>query len=381
MDSGGSKILVVDDFPTSRRLLAHRLKHNYTVIEAASGQAAIDLAAEHKPDMILLDIEMPGMDGFQTLEILRESVIEKAVPVIFLTARTDSESRQRGLASGAVDFLTKPYDKEELWIKVENHLALYEARKEIQQANIKMAEELKMASDLQRSLLPTEFPDVATVKFSAVFLPTSEASGDIYDVLELPGGGIAFAQADVSGHGVRSAMIGAMFKIGLQAISAAGLSPSQFYARLNEDMVAVTPDSDFLTVFAGIIDTDSLELVYSNAGHPNPLLYRNSTKDVTLLHDGGFMIGAFPGMDFDEGTEKLEPGDKILVYTDGVTEAPDRDLGLDLLYGTERLRELFVKHSARGPDEILAEIVADLEAFQGRSNFDDDVSLLLIAIQ
>ena len=126
-------------------------------------------------------------------------------------------------------------------------------------------------------------------------------------------------------------MIGAMFKMGLQAISAAGLSPSRFFSRLNEDMVAVTPDTDFLTVFAGIIDTESLELVYSNAGHPNPLLYRQKTNDVSLLQDGGFMIGAFPGMDFDEGIEKLEPGDKILVYTDGVTETAHRDLGLSLL--------------------------------------------------
>ena len=201
MNSGGSKILVVDDFPTSRRLLAHRLKHNYTVIAAASGQEALDLAAEHKPDMILLDIEMPGMDGFETLEILRERVIDKAVPVIFLTARTDSESRQRGLAAGAVDFLTKPYDKEELWIKVENHLALYEARKEIQQANIQMAQELRMASDLQRSLLPTEFPHVGTVTFSALFLPTSEASGDLYDVFELPEEGLPLLKQMYPGTG------------------------------------------------------------------------------------------------------------------------------------------------------------------------------------
>ncbi len=362
-------------------MLAHRLKHDYTVISAASGQEAIDFAAKHKPDMVLLDIEMPGMDGFQTLDILRGGVIDKAVPVIFLTARTDSESRQRGLAAGAVDFLTKPYDKEELWIKVSNHLALYEARKKIEEAYAKMAQELEMASDLQRSLLPKEFPQLESMKFSAVFLPTSEASGDIYDVIELPERRIAIAQADVSGHGVRSAMIGAMFKMGLQRLSKSKTSPAGCLTKINEDMVEVTPDTDFLTAFTGIISLDTMEMVYSTAGHPRPFLYQKSSHEVIELSVGGFMVGAFPDMDYDEGTEELKPGDKLLVYTDGVIEAPERDQGLDLLYGKSRLKDLFVRHITREPQEILDEIIADLQAFQGKANFDDDVSLLLISIQ
>ncbi|MFH0958421.1 MAG: response regulator, partial [Pseudomonadota bacterium] len=151
-----SKVLVVEDHPMSRRILETMLTKNYNVISAASGQEAIEKAQEEPPDLVLLDIEMPGLNGFETLEILKSGIIQPAVPVIFLTALEDSKSRETGLEAGAVDYITKPYDRQELRIKVKNHLALYEARKEIEAKNRVMAREMEMASQLQRSLLPEE---------------------------------------------------------------------------------------------------------------------------------------------------------------------------------------------------------------------------------
>ena len=380
MAESRSRILVVDDFPTGRRLLAHKLKENYEVTTAASGEEAIELARQQEPDLILLDVEMPGLDGFGTLERLRRGVIDKALPVIFVTARHDKESRNKGLAAGAVDFLTKPYDKEELLIKVTNHLALYEARKRLDHANKQMAEELKMASDLQGALLPSEFPAHDRVGFAAVFMPASQASGDLYDVVTLPDGKIAFAQVDVSGHGVRSAMIGAMFKMGFQANSKTDFSPCQFLAQLNDDLVAVTPDTDFLTAFCGLIDPNSLDLAYSNAGHPRPFLYKHSSQDVLELREGGMMVGAYPGLEYDEGRLQLCPGDRILAYTDGVSEAPHRDNGVRQLYGKGRLGDVFVSNIGKKPHDLLQEIVADVRAFQGTPAFHDDVCLLLISV-
>lgn len=124
-----SRVLIVEDQPVSRKILEAMLAKSYTVISAASGREAIKLAQENNPDLVLLDIEMPEMDGFETMEALRNRIIDEAVPVIFLTAREDSESREKGLEAGAVDYITKPYDRQELSIKVKNHLALYEARR------------------------------------------------------------------------------------------------------------------------------------------------------------------------------------------------------------------------------------------------------------
>ncbi len=375
-----SRILLVEDHPTSRKLLAAMLKRSYEVAVAASGQEAIGLAQEHQPDMVLLDVEMPGMDGFETLNILRSGIIDPSVPCIFLTAREDSASREKGLQAGAVDYLTKPYDRHELAIKVKNHLDLYEAKKEIQKANDQMAQEMEMAYQLQRSLLPQAFPSNSRLSFSVTYKPSSKASGDFYDVVEMPDGRIAFAQVDVSGHGVRSAMIGAMFKMAFQSFVREKESPSHLLSRINDNMVTVIPDSDYLTVFYGIIDVNTLKLDYSNAAHPKPFLFRSATGDVKELFDGGTIVGAFAAMEYDQGSEVLCQGDRLLIYTDGATEARRNSDDLQL-YGEARLKEVFLENLALTPGEMLNYIVKDIEKFQGNTSFEDDVSLLLISVE
>ncbi|MFH0823605.1 MAG: SpoIIE family protein phosphatase [Pseudomonadota bacterium] len=374
-----SRILLVEDHPTSRKLLAAMLKRTYEVIPASDGIQAIQLAATHKPDLVLLDIEMPGMDGFETLEKLRGGVIDLSVPVIFITAREDSESREKGLEAGAVDYLTKPYDKQELAIKVKNHLALYQAKKEIDRTNRIMAQEMEMASQLQRSLLPQSFPPYERVEFAVAYRPTSKAGGDFYDVIEVSSGLIGFAQVDVAGHGVRSAMIGAMFKMAFQTFAKAQPSPAALLAKINDEMYRIIPAGDFLTAFYGAIDTRTMQLIFSNAAHPKPFLYRKRNREIVELYDGGTILGAFPDMEYDEGTESLESGDRILLYTDGVTEAGNNSESGEV-YGEERLKETFLHHMDQAPDRLLQTILGEIEEFQGSTSFDDDVSLLMVSV-
>ncbi len=374
-----SKVLVVEDHPVSRKMLEAMLRKTYQVISAASGKDAISLAQDVKPDLVLLDIEMPEMDGFQTLEVLRGGVIDQAVPVIFLTAREDSESRDRGLEAGAVDYLTKPYDKQELSIKVKNHLALYQARKEIETKNRIMAREMEMASQLQKALLPPQLPSDAHLDFAVVYRPVSEAGGDFYDLIALPDVSIGFVQVDVSGHGVASAMIGAMFKMVFHSVSQQTNSPSALLAAINDQLFDVLPDSDFLTVFYGVLNPSTLDFVFSNAGHPMPFLYRRSTGTIEELSRGGPLIGAFPGMEYDEGLTRLEQGDKILVFTDGVTETTERGNRQEM-YGVDRLKHVFLDRIDLPCAAILQHIMADLEEFGGSAEFEDDISMLLIAV-
>ncbi len=380
MESSESKILLAEDHPTSRKLLAAMLKRNYAVVAAASGTEALELAAEHKPDLVLLDIMMPGMDGFQALEKLRADIIGPTVPVIFLTAREDTESREKGLEAGAVDYITKPYDRQELAIKVKNHLALYEAQKKIEENNRIMAQEMEMASQLQRSLLPQEFPHSDRLNFSVVYKPSSRASGDFYDVVEVVPGRIGFVQVDVSGHGVRSAIIGAMFKMAFQSFAKEQISPAGVLAKINEEMVDLIPDMDFLTVFYGIVDAETLELTFCNAAHPRPFLQRNGDGQIVELAAGGTLIGAFPGVPFDEETVSLQPGDRILLYTDGVTESGKRN-DKSTMYGEERLKRLFRERRGTEPGAVVETILRDLESFSGKDTFDDDVSLMLVTIE
>ncbi|MBM3302461.1 MAG: response regulator, partial [Deltaproteobacteria bacterium] len=255
-----SRVLVVEDHPISRKLLEAMLGKKYNVISVTSGIEAIEASKREKPDLVLLDIEMPGMDGFETFETLKSEVIDQAVPVIFLTALGDPETRERGLEAGAVDYLTKPYDRHELLIKVKNHLALYEARKEIEARNRIMAREMEMASQLQGSLLPKSFPTVYGLEFAVTYKPVSRAGGDFYDVVEFPDGRIGFAVVDVSGHGVASAMIGAMFKMAFHSFAKGATSPASLLRTINDQMYNVLPDSDFLTTFYGILDLSTMTL-------------------------------------------------------------------------------------------------------------------------
>ncbi len=377
-----SIVLVVEDHPLSRRILETMLTKNYNVISAASGQEAIDKAKIEPPDLVLLDIEMPGLNGFETLEVLKAGIIEPAVPVIFLTALEDSKSRETGLEAGAVDYITKPYDKQELRIKVKNHLALYEARKEIEARNRIMVREMEMASQLQRSLLPEDFPNHEHLVFSALYKPVSPAGGDFYDVIELGPSKIGFAEVDVSGHGVASAMVGAMFKMAFQSFARTTDSPAELLRVINDQMFGVLPDSDFLTVFYGIIDLRTLEMVYSNAGHPRPFLFKSDLGEVRELGVGGPLVGALQGMDYEEGIVQLNTNDKIFVYTDGVTEtsAGQEDQPFENFYGVERLKQTLVNNSNLTTHEILPVILDDLEKFHCSKTFEDDITMLLGAI-
>jgi len=375
-----SRILVVEDHPASLRMLSRMLAKQYEVVPASSGNEAISLAREKSPDLVLLDIEMPGMDGFQTFEVLKTGLLPPAVPVIFLTAREDSQSREKGLQAGAVDYITKPYDSQELSIKVKNHLALYEARKEIEARNRIMAREMEMASQLQNSLLPQEFPPCGCVDFFVVYKPVSEAGGDFYDATELTEESMGFAQVDVSGHGVSAAMIGAMFKMAFQSFAKSTPSPARLMGIMNDSLFRVLPDSDFLTVFYGVLHTKTLELVFTNAGHPKPLLYRQDSGSVDELEDGGPLMGAFPGMEYDEGSIVLKLGDRLLIFTDGVTEAA-RCSDNNQFYGDDRLRETFLKSCEMEPSSALPYMMNDLEEFREGSTFDDDVTMMLAVVR
>jgi phosphoserine phosphatase RsbU/P len=375
-----SKVLVAEDHPMSRRMLEAFLSARYSVVTAASGREAVDAARRERPDIVLLDVEMPDMDGFQAIDILKQGVIDQAVPVIFLTARNDSESREKGLEAGAVDYITKPYDKQELSIKVKNHLALYEARKQIEERNMVMAREMETASQLQGLLLPQEHPRTDKLHFSFLYRPFSATGGDFYDFVELSDSRIGFVQVDVSGHGVASAMIGAMFKMAFQSFAPAKPSPAELLTMINDEMFRVLPDSDFLTVFYGVVDTESLELTFTNAGHPRPLLLRSASRAIEELSIGGMLVGVLPGAEYEEGIVQLMDRDRLLMFTDGVTET-FVDNRLDEAYGEERLKQIFRKNQHMEPDDVLTSIVDDLERFSGASSFEDDITLLMLSVK
>ncbi|MFC1836711.1 PP2C family protein-serine/threonine phosphatase [Thermodesulfobacteriota bacterium] len=251
---------------------------------------------------------------------------------------------------------------------------------EIRKQNRIMSQELELASQLQQALMPTSLSCENYLRIFIVFQPMVKASGDFHDLVNLPQGRTGFVQVDVKGHGVRSAMQGAMFKMAFQSLVSEGNSPSRLMSQLNDQFEKILPEDDFMTVFYGVIDPGTMRLTYSNAGHPPPLLYRARDGKIEELGTGGTIVGAFPGLVFEEAHVDLEPCDRLLVYTDGLTETCSNKSRYDF-YGESRLKRLFRYSSQFEDSKVLQLIVDDVTAFHGNESFEDDLSMMLVEVQ
>src|SRR6516164_3743419 len=196
-------ILIVDDTPTNIGVISGALKESYKTKIATNGEKALALAsAEEKPDLILLDIVMPGMDGYEVCSRLKSDPATREIPVIFLTGQTDAEDETRGFSVGAVDYVHKPFSPSVVKARVHTHLALRETREQLATRLAAIQHELEMARKIQLSILPREVPHVEGVEVAARYVPMTSVAGDFYDFIPVDDRRFGALVADVSGHGV-----------------------------------------------------------------------------------------------------------------------------------------------------------------------------------
>jgi sigma-B regulation protein RsbU (phosphoserine phosphatase) len=236
----------------------------------------------------------------------------------------------------------------------------------------RLQEQLAMARSVQRRFLPAELPDTPGLVLAAVCRPCLEVAGDTYDVLALPGSRTLISIADVSGKGAGAAMIMANVQASVRALAGAGQGPAAIAAHLNDLLVRSTSPEQFATLFLAMYDPGAATLRFVNAGHEPPLL-RRAHGALETLSTGGTVVGAIADLPYTEGQARLEAGDLLLAYTDGITEAarPDGEM-----FGDDRLRTAVAASPAREPGELLAEIEAVVARFRAGREPDDDVTLL-----
>src|SRR3974377_404417 len=211
-------ILIVDDTPTNIGVISGALKESYKTKIATNGEKALALAsAEEKPDLILLDIVMPGMDGYEVCSRLKSDPATSEIPVIFLTGQTDAEDETRGFEVGAVDYVHKPFSPAVVNARVRNHIQLREARDQLAAALLALNNELEMARQIQLSILPHDVPRLPGLEIAARFLPMTSVAGDFYDFVCIDDNHLGILRADVSGHGLPSALIASMLQVALTA--------------------------------------------------------------------------------------------------------------------------------------------------------------------
>jgi len=373
-------ILLVDDNPTNLQVLFQTLDGvGCKLLIAKNGEMAISIAGKALPDLILLDIMMPGIDGYEVCRQLKSNAATSDIPVIFLSALGDTEDKVKGLQLGAVDYITKPFQPDEVIARVNTHLTIHRLKREVESQKDQLEHELEVVSAVQRKLLPKQLPVIDGFKLAVHYETSRYAGGDYYDILELPDNCWGFLIADAEGHSAPAAVLMAMTCALFRSYPGSASDPAEVLHYLNEHLCKVA-DPSFMTALYAYYDANAQTMRMARAGHPLPMIFRHSDKKaIELPCPGVYPLGIEPyEIEIPVTETKLEPGDRFLIYTDGLTER--FDMG-GKTYGEERLLRLLAIDSVDDPQGVIAAIMADVEQFAGEHPADDDQALLLGIVQ
>jgi sigma-B regulation protein RsbU (phosphoserine phosphatase) len=369
-------ILLVDDNPTNQQVLFQTLDGvGCKLLVAKNGEMALSIAAKTRPDLILLDIMMPGIDGYEVCRRLKSVPATADIPVIFLSALGDTEDKVKGLQLGAVDYITKPFQPDEVIARVNTHLTIHRLKRQVDSQKDQLEHELKVVSEVQQKLLPKQLPAIDRFKLAVHYEISRYAGGDYYDIIALPDNHWGFLIADAEGHRAPAAVLMAMTCTLFRAYPGVTTDPSIMLLYLNEHLCKVAEPS-FMTALYAVYDANQKTMRVARAGQPLPMLYRSSEKQaVELPCPGVYPLGIEPYDKEIPVTEtKLEAGDRFLVYTDGVSE---KFIIEGETYGEKSVLRLLATDSTDDPQKVLAAIMVDVERFAGKRPADDDQALLL----
>ncbi len=383
------KILIVDDEPYNTDYLEQELEDlQYETISAVNGQEALNKVQNEVPDLVLLDIMMPVMDGFEVLRKLKADPSTRDIPVIVISANNDLRSVVRGIELGAEDYLPKPFEPVLLRARISSSLEKKRLG-DIQQLYLQGLErELEIGREIQMGFLPSELPQVNGWEIAAYFKAAREVAGDFYDAFLLPDGNLVCVIGDVCDKGVGAALFMTLFRSLIRATSitdyfindkgAHGLTPSERIRHVisftNNYIAETHRDANmFATVFIGIFDLQGGMLTYINCGNEPPLLVKNGSA-VTALQPTGPVIGLMPDVRFSVKEIPMEKSDVILVFTDGITDAINE---ANVSFGTAPMLKL-LKDRSTSPVTILKEIEEELDRFVGAADQFDDITLLSV---
>lgn len=369
------KILVIDDDRTVRALLKMILKKDgHEVIECSDGFGGLKEANFVDPDLILLDLMLPDINGLQLLEKLKEIEKTSNIPVIVLTSSTDEESKLTALRRGAVDFISKPFMSEEVHLRTNTQLKLHNLIRSLREAVGKLESDVIAASRIQMALVPSTAPEELNMKW--IYKPSSKVGGDIFDVVSLEKGKYLVYLADVSGHGVNAAMLSVMVHRFIEDYKnnivnqQLPFSIDNFMRKLEMNF-QFEKFNLFFTMVAMIVDTLNSRIDISNAGHPSPILI--TEKGCCFVDDP---VEGMIGLGLVEGFHKelsVSEGDRVFIYTDGIIEAKNAD---DISFGETRLKNCLANLSGMNIENTLGNVYNELVGFKKSNSFEDDISLI-----
>ncbi|KAB2954157.1 SpoIIE family protein phosphatase [Heliorestis acidaminivorans] len=382
----GAIILVVDDVITNVELMRLQLtRAGYQVLTALNGELALEIIESTLPDLILLDVMMPGMNGFEVCAKLKEDPHTQLIPVVLVTALHEVEDRIKGIEAGADDFISKPFNRVELLTRVKSLLRirklyrqLERSYQEIETKNSILTEELRMARHVQQHLLPVKFPKMKKLSYEVAYRPTIEIGGDFYDFISVSDDKMGIFVSDVSGHGVSAAMLTMVVSTMMRSITQEFSKPVEILDKLNQQFGAMVDgelSGTFVTAFSLLIDQSTGRLSYANAGHPNPLLVRGENGELVKLDAEGFPLGLFDTSEYEFKEIDIRPGDKIVLYTDGIFDVVNKD---KKFYGLNQFFKLVEEMGHLPAKEMTQAILQRIEEFSEGLSQPDDICLVIV---
>lgn len=398
--------------------LRSRLENlGYQLISHRANNEVMEEIKSSQPDLVLLDPTLPEQNGFKVCESLKNDPDTENIPVIFIHTRPSVNGvLVKSFESGATDFVSIEAGEVEVLARVQAAIRnkqassqavalaqqLNKMNSELYERNLQVEKELYVTRQLQQSLLPPILPEEKTagqvtepveagfskchyrderLRVSGVYLPCDALGGDIYDVIKFPNGTVGVAIADVSGHGVPAGFITAIFKSSFYRITHNYSTPGDILHHLNNELADIVKTGEYVTAVYTRIREDeengsgNLVMDYSGAGHPYPLYYKASEGTVTRLKENGTPLVWIKNMEYPMGKITLEPGDKVLMFTDGISEMRNIQ---GQLYGEEALEALFLKLVQENNPHILDAMIQELSDFTEGHPLEDDVSVVLI---
>ena len=376
------KILVVDDEPDLEPLILQRMRRNirsgrYAFVFAHNGVEALEvLHRDSDIDMVVSDINMPQMDGLTLLEQIPK--VDPNIRSVIVSAYGDMRNIRTAMNRGAFDFVTKPLDFEDLQITIERtltHMAEWKDALQSRDKLVALQNELDVASKIQQAILPASFPEGEGFDVYGNMAPARNVGGDFFDVINLENGRLGLAVADVSDKGVPAALFMMSSRTLLKGAAIGMGDPSGVLSEVNDLLNEDNETFMFVTLLYAVFDPESGLLTYANGGHSNPLVVHTDGSNEEVPTTGGIALGVMPNLEYREASVTLAPGDTLILYTDGVSEAMNSE-GEE--FGVDRLMRIFNERapaSAKEANEVILQAVVEFADGYPQS---DDVTCLVL---
>ena len=381
------KILSVDDESDLELLLTQYFrrkirKGEYEFTFAHNGLEALEILLKHKDfDIILSDINMPEMDGLTLLTKINE-MQNPALKCIMVSAYGDMGNIRQAMNNGAFDFATKPIDLDDLSVTIEKAITQIEYIRKMEQEHKQLEgikDDLAVAAHIQQSILPRIFPPfpdcVDKLDIAASMNAAKDVGGDFYDFFRIDDDHIGIVMADVSGKGIPAAIFMAVSRTVIRTTALQGMSPAACISHSNDLIAKESYDSMFVTVFYGIYNIKTGEITYCNAGHNAPCILRKNGEVKPLPDSTDLVVGILEGFEYTEETCRLEPGETLFTFTDGVSEAMNVYFEM---FGDDRLQATLSEVPLNNCQQIIDAMAADVATFTKGAEQSDDITMLAL---